>query len=100
MPNMYSKVKKEVIRIIHEHLHYCSVTTEMWSLAAMDAYMSVTVHFILQKAWDKKSIVLESLPFKENHTFDNLSRLCNLCFWNMALKIQFMLLFETMLLIL
>ena len=72
MPNMYSKVKKEVIRIIHEHLHYCSVTTDMWSSAAMDAYMSVTVHFILQKAWDKKSMVLECLPFKENHTFDNL----------------------------
>ena len=72
MPNMYFKRKKEVIRIIHEHVHYCSVTTDMWSLAAMDTYMSVTVQFILQKVWDKKSMVLECLPFKENHTSENL----------------------------
>ena len=71
MPNMYSKVKKEVIRIIHEHVDYCSVTTDMWSSAAMDAYMSVTVDFILE-AWNKKSMVLECLPFKENHTSQNL----------------------------
>ena len=71
MTNMYSKVKKEVIKIIHKHLHYCSVTTNMWSSVAMDAYMFVTVHFILQKARDKKSMVLECLPFKENHTSEN-----------------------------
>ena len=72
MPKTYSKVKKEVIRIIHEHLHYCLVTTDVWSSAAMDVYMSVTVHFILQNAWDKKSMVLECLPLKENHTSENL----------------------------
>ena len=33
MPNIYSKVKKEVIRIIHEHLHYSLIAIDMWSLA-------------------------------------------------------------------
>ena len=72
MPNMYSKVKREVIRIIHEYLLYCSVTTDMWSSAAMDAYMSVTVHFIMQRSWEKKSMVLECLPFNESHSSENL----------------------------
>ena len=65
MPNMYSKVKKEVTRIIHEHLHYCSVTTDMWSSAAMDAYMSVTVHFISQKVWDKNLRFLNAYYLKK-----------------------------------
>ena len=76
MPNMYFKVKKEVIKINHEHLHYCCAHLheyyDMWSSVAMDAYMFVTVHFILQKAWGKKSMVLECLTFKENHTSENL----------------------------
>ena len=38
----------------------------------MDAYMSVTIHFIMQRSWEKKSMVLECLSFNESHSSENL----------------------------
>lgn len=39
----------------------------------MDAYMAVTVHYIDNKTWTRKSLVVACIPFKQNHTAANLA---------------------------
>ena len=38
----------------------------------MDAYMALTIHFIKKATWQRKSAVLQCLPFAESHTAENL----------------------------
>ena len=46
MPYLFLQVKHQLIKLMDENIKFCSVTTDLWSSAAMDAYMAVTVHFI------------------------------------------------------
>lgn len=46
MPEMYNRVKQRVHELIKQKMEFCSLTTDMWTSANMDAYMGVTMHFI------------------------------------------------------
>ena len=74
MPDIYNKVKNKILELIHDeqNVSYCSVTTDMWSSQSMDAYMALTIHFIKKATWQRKSAVLQCLPFAESHTAENL----------------------------
>ena len=73
MPDIYNKVKNKILELIHEqNVSYCSVTTDMWSSQSMDAYMALTIHFIKKATRQRKSAVLQCLPFAESHTAENL----------------------------
>ena len=74
MPDIYNKVKNKILELIHDEqsVSCCSLTTDMWSCQSMDAYMALTIHFIKKAAWQRKSAVLQCLPFAESHTAENL----------------------------
>ena len=47
-----------------------SLTSDIWTSNAMEAYMSVTAHFI---RWEIQSCVLATKPFPERHTGRNIA---------------------------
>ena len=48
-----------------------SITSDMWTSLANDAYVSLTTHFISDE-WKKESVSLGTLPVTERHTGDNI----------------------------
>jgi len=74
MLDIYNKVKNKMLEIIHDeqNVSYCSVTTDMWSSQSMDAHMALIIHFIKKATWQRKSAVLQCLPFTESHCAENL----------------------------
>ena len=49
-----------------------SLTSDIWTSNAMEAYMSVTAHFITP-GWEIQSCVLATKPFPERHTGRNIA---------------------------
>ena len=74
MPDIYNKVKNTILELIHDeqNVYYCSVATDMWSSQSMDAHMALIIHFITKATWQRKSAVLQYLPFAESHCAENL----------------------------
>jgi len=74
MPDIYNKVENKILELIYDeqNVSYCSVTTDMWSSQSVDAYMALTIHFTKKATWQRKSAVLQCLPFAESHTAENL----------------------------
>ena len=49
-----------------------SVTSDMWTSLANDAYISLTTHYI-SKEWKMESVCLGTIPVSEWHTGDNIA---------------------------
>ena len=52
--------------------NYISITSDMWTSLANDAYISLTTHFISGE-WNMESVCLGTMPVSERHTGDNIS---------------------------
>ena len=50
----------------------CSLTTDIWSSCATEAYVTLTIHY-LDDDWEMKAFVLETSGFPECHTSINIA---------------------------
>ena len=50
----------------------CSLTTDIWSSCATEAYVTLTIHY-LDDDWEMKAFVLETFGFPECHTSINIA---------------------------
>ena len=62
----YTITKKKLKRILTDSTKY-SLTTDIWTSFANDAYISVVVHFI-DDCWKMKSYTMAMYSFPEQHT--------------------------------
>ena len=51
--------------------NYISITSDMWTSLANDAYISLTTHYISNE-WKMESVCLGTIPVSEQHTGDNI----------------------------
>ena len=51
-----------------------SLTGDLWTSIAIDAYLTLTVHF-LSEAWEMGSVVLGTKPLSDQHTGENIGSL-------------------------
>ena len=63
--------KEKLKRILAENKMKYSLTTDIWTSFANDAYISLTIHFI-NEYWEMKSYTLATYSFPEQHTGDNM----------------------------
>ena len=63
--------KEKLKRILAENKTKYSLTTDIWTSFANDAYISLTIHFI-DECWEMKSYTLATYSFPEQHTGDNI----------------------------
>ena len=63
--------KEKLKRILAENKTKYSLTTDIWTSFANDAYISLTTHFI-DDCWQMKSYTLATYSFPEQHTGDNI----------------------------
>lgn len=87
IPEIYVETKNRIKSLLNE-IEYCSATCDGWSNPSMDAFYSLTVHFI-DKNFKMISICLECAPFYESHTGVEISSWINetLNEWNLIDKI-------------
>ena len=52
--------------------NYISITSDMWTSLANDAYISLTTHYISNE-WKMESVCLGTIPVSERHTGDNIA---------------------------
>jgi hypothetical protein len=69
-----------------------SLTTDIWTSQANQAYMSVTAHFVLPADNKLKCYVLETTEFTGNHTAERIvDRLENICIdWSILDKVVYL----------
>ena len=67
----YTMVKEKLKRVLAENTTKYSMTTDIWTSFANEAYISLTVHFI-DDCWEMKSYTLATYSFPEQHTGDNI----------------------------
>ena len=66
----YVKMKEEMTRKLQQET-FVSLTGNIWTSIAIDAYLTLTVHFI-SDAWEMRSVVLGTKPLDERHTGENI----------------------------
>ena len=49
-----------------------SATTDVWTSAATEPYMMLTIHFI-DKTWNLQSLCLDTVPMFADHTGQNIA---------------------------
>lgn len=86
MPQLYNAAKVKLKTILND-VDHLSVTTDLWTSANQDSYMSVTVHFFHDMAL--KSFVLQTINITGSHTAENLAENLNTVFddWNTKHKV-------------
>ena len=72
IPHLYSHIRNDVVVPKLKELIFYSATTDMWTSAANDSYMTVTIHFITSD-WELKSFCLETMPLFKDHTGQNIA---------------------------
>ena len=63
--------EKQRILVESENTAQYSLTTDIWTSFANDAYISLTFHFI-HECWELRSYTLATYLFPEQHTGDNI----------------------------
>ena len=90
IPDLYATTKKERIQVeLQQDMEFFSATTDLWSSATMQPYISYSVHFI-DRCWRLKSYCLQTHFIPEDHTGANIKDhlLESLSRWNLALEKQ------------
>ena len=67
----YTMAKEKLKRILADNKTKYSLTTDIWTSFANDAYISLTTHFI-DDCWQMRSYTLATYSFPEQHTGDNI----------------------------
>lgn len=68
----YVETKAKVLELV-QNSAAVSFTTDMWSSLRMEAYMTVTAHFITED-WRLECLVLETKHMEETHTAANIAK--------------------------
>lgn len=71
IPNMYMKVRDQVMAILRK-AEFVSLTTDGWSSRAAKGYVTVTAH-VMTDRWKLEDFVLCTSEIEESHTADNLA---------------------------
>ena len=72
MPEVFAKVNDHVQTIVRESpFEWCSMTTDIWTSASQDSYISLTMHYLDQN-FQQKMVVLACMPFEEDHDAANV----------------------------
>lgn len=72
MPDMFEKVQGHVQTVLQTEVgDYVSLTTDIWTSEANDSFLSLTLHY-LNSDFQPKMVVLDCLPFNEEHTAENI----------------------------
>lgn len=71
VPQLYSKIKEEVMVKISKASAVC-LTTDCWTSRTTTCFMAVTCHFI-DESFTLSSFLLDCFSFTERHTADNLA---------------------------
>ena len=66
IPHLYSHIRNDVVVPKLKEATSFSATTDMWTSAANDSYLTITVHFITSD-WELKSFCLETVPLFTDH---------------------------------
>ena len=69
---MYIHVRDTVVMPALKEAEFFSATTDPWTSAASELYMTLTVHFV-DKTWNLWSFCLETVPMFADHTGKNIA---------------------------
>ena len=72
IPHMYSHIRDNVVVPKLKEAKFFSATTDLWTSAANDSYMTITIHFICSD-WELTSFCLETVPLYTDHTGQNIA---------------------------
>ncbi|KAL4463299.1 hypothetical protein ABPG72_013608 [Tetrahymena utriculariae] len=87
IPNLYNKLKAELLLILKNDLKCLSFTTDYWQSSFQDSYLTVTLHFI-DSEFMLKSYVLDTLKHNSSHTALAVSEKIIEIFRNFGLNLQ------------
>lgn len=68
----YASIRAEVYMLIN-NCKAVSLTTDIWTSLQMEAYLTVTAHFITE-AWRLENFVLATKKMEESHTAEHISQ--------------------------
>ena len=71
IPALYNEVKANVTDVLKK-AESVAITTDGWTLRAVQSYITVTAHVITTE-WEMTSFVLQTRPLFESHTGTNLA---------------------------
>lgn len=77
LQSQYSSAKEKLSQRLHESGDL-AITTDIWSSRHQDSYLGVTAHFF-DSSWQFQSRILDTKPFPENHTAENISKKVDNC---------------------
>ena len=66
------KVAVTKVQQVLQAANYISITSDMWTSLANDAYISLTTHYTSDE-WKMESVCLGTIPVFERHTGENIS---------------------------
>ena len=72
IPQLYTHVKDNVVMPALREAECFSATTDLWTSANSDPYLTLTVHFI-DKEWSLQAFCLETGPMFADHTGQNIA---------------------------
>ena len=73
IPRLVLEVRSNIeCQIASRELEYFSATTDLWTSASGDPYITLTCHFI-DHSWELKSLCLQTHYIPEDHTAENIS---------------------------
>ena len=73
MPALVNEVKSKIEeQIKSKQLDYFSATTDLWTSAAGDPYITFTTHYI-DSNWELKSYCLQTHYLPQDHTGENIA---------------------------
>ncbi len=68
---LYQETKARIINDMSRAVRH-AFTTDCWTSAATEGYITYTAHYIEPESFELKSVVLETRNFKESHTAEHL----------------------------
>ena len=94
IPQLYTHVRDTVVMPALREAEFFSATTDLWTSAASEPYMTLTVHYV-DKAWNLRSFCLETVPMFVDHTGKNIADAVSDIFDNWGLSTENVVAFTT-----
>lgn len=71
LPSVYSQRMEEVRQELAQ-VSYVAFSSELWTSATFERYLTITCHFVTS-SWENKSLVLETVGFKKDPSTENVA---------------------------
>ena len=94
IPQLYTHVRDNVVMPALREAECFSATTDLWTSANSDPYLTLTVHFI-DKEWSLQAFCLETVPLFAYHTGKNIADAIGDIFENWGLSTNDVIAFTT-----